>query len=64
MRLVSVEGPVMLLVWLDLRAQDTSHSLHRQLHTRLNEAYPTVWREVCLGVSVGFSVFFSTSIKC
>lgn len=36
----------------------------RQLHTRLNEAYPTVWLEVCVGVSLSFSVFFSMRIKC
>lgn len=27
----------------------------RQLHTRLNEAYPTVWLEVCVRVCVGVS---------
>lgn len=40
----------------------------RQLHTRLNEAYPTVWLEVCVrvcvGVSLDFCVFFSLSVKC
>lgn len=36
----------------------------RQLHSELNEACPTVWLEVCVGVSSSFSEFFSMSIKC
>lgn len=46
----------------------------RQLHSRLNEAYPRVWLEVCVCVSVcvrvcvgvpsTFTVFFSANVKC
>lgn len=45
-------------------AGHTPFVTQRQLHTRLNEAYPGVWLEVCVGVPPSFTVFFSTSVKC
>ncbi len=54
--LLSVEGLVMQLGLAGLvTVGHEPFVTQRQLHTRLNEAYPTVWLEVCVRACVGVS---------